>query len=154
VSSFHIDPSSLRGDIVRRAITCRLDAGTDRPELRVIDQDLIAQVRERRRECVDEKSQVQALDRTQPGLPIVRDWEPSFAACARLRKLLRHYPWVSDVDRAVALSLLLTAIARPVLPAAPLHGTDSPEAGSGKSLLIDTHRPHSTLILLSASRDG
>jgi putative DNA primase/helicase len=44
---------------------------------------------------------------------------------------------VSEVDRAVALSLLLTAIARPVLPAAPMHCVDSPEAGSGKSLLVD-----------------
>ena len=59
------------------------------------------------------------------------------AVCARLRELLRHYPWVSDEDRAVGLSLLLTAIARPVLPAAPMHCVDSPEAGSGKSLLID-----------------
>jgi putative DNA primase/helicase len=44
---------------------------------------------------------------------------------------------VSEVDRAVALSLLLTAIARPVLPAVPMHCVDSPEAGSGKSLLVD-----------------
>jgi putative DNA primase/helicase len=43
---------TLRGDIVRRAIICRLDAKTDRPELRAIDQDLIAEVRERRREIV------------------------------------------------------------------------------------------------------
>ena len=59
------------------------------------------------------------------------------AVCARLRELLRHYPWVSDEDRAVGLSLLLTAIARPVLPAAPMHCVDAPEAGSGKSLLVD-----------------
>ncbi|MDZ7752885.1 MAG: hypothetical protein U5S82_14800 [Gammaproteobacteria bacterium] len=42
----------LRGDIVRRALVCRFDAGTERPELRVIDQDLIAEVRDRRRDLV------------------------------------------------------------------------------------------------------
>lgn len=63
--------------------------------------------------------------------------EDAVAACGRLGELLRHYPWVSSVDRAVALSLLLTAIARPVLPTAPLHGIDAPEPGSGKSLLVD-----------------
>jgi putative DNA primase/helicase len=31
---------TLRGDIVRRSIICRLDAQTERPELRDIDQDL------------------------------------------------------------------------------------------------------------------
>lgn len=43
---------TLRGDIVRRVIICRLDAQTERPELRDIDQDLIAEVRENRREIV------------------------------------------------------------------------------------------------------
>jgi hypothetical protein len=43
---------TLRGDIVRRSIICRLDAQTERPELRDIDQDLIAEVRERRRDLV------------------------------------------------------------------------------------------------------
>jgi putative DNA primase/helicase len=43
---------TLRGDIVRRVIICRLDAGTDRPELRVIDQDLIAETTANRREIV------------------------------------------------------------------------------------------------------
>ena len=63
--------------------------------------------------------------------------DDAVAAWVRLKELLRHYPWVSEVDRAVALSLLLTAIARPVLPAAPMHCVDSPEAGSGKSLLVN-----------------
>ena len=43
---------TLRGDIVRRVIICRLDAQTERPELLDIDQDLIAEVRERRRDVV------------------------------------------------------------------------------------------------------
>jgi len=70
-------------------------------------------------------------------IPVAPTRDDSVGACARLTELLRHYPWVSEVDRAVGLSLLLTAIARPVLPAAPMHCVDSPEAGSGKSLLVD-----------------
>ena len=39
---------TLRGDIVRRSIICRLDAHAERPRaLQDIDQDLIAEVRER-----------------------------------------------------------------------------------------------------------
>ena len=58
-------------------------------------------------------------------------------ARARIEHLLRFYPWVGDLDRAVALSLILTALARAVLPAAPAHGADAPTPGTGKSLLID-----------------
>jgi hypothetical protein len=70
-------------------------------------------------------------------MPEVFTLEAAKAACERLRHLLRHFPWVSNADRAVALSMLLTAIARPVLPAAPMHAVDAPEAGTGKSLLVD-----------------
>jgi putative DNA primase/helicase len=70
-------------------------------------------------------------------IPVAPTKAGAVAAWERLKELLRYYPWASDMDRAVALSLLLTAIARPVLPAAPMHCADSPEAGSGKSLLVD-----------------
>jgi len=43
---------SVRGDAVRRLIVCNLDAGVERPELRAIAQDLLAETRERRRELV------------------------------------------------------------------------------------------------------
>lgn len=70
-------------------------------------------------------------------LPEPLDRDAAAAARERLERLLRHYPFISDADRAVALSLLLTALARPVLPTAPLHGVDAPVAGTGKSLLVD-----------------
>jgi hypothetical protein len=41
------------------------------------------------------------------------------------------------MNRAVAISMLTTAIARPSLPAAPMPAIDAPEAGTGKSLLVD-----------------
>jgi putative DNA primase/helicase len=42
----------LKGDVVRRAIICRMDAGTERPELRDFDQDLLAEASENRRHLV------------------------------------------------------------------------------------------------------
>ena len=52
-------------------------------------------------------------------------------------RLVETFDFVSKDDKAVALSLILTAIARPGLPTAPLHGFDAPVAGSGKSKLVD-----------------
>jgi putative DNA primase/helicase len=72
-----------------------------------------------------------------PSLPDKPTRDHAVEARARIEYLLRYYPWVSPVDRAVALSLILTALARAVVPAAPGHGTDAPTPGSGKSLLID-----------------
>ncbi|MDN5871752.1 MAG: hypothetical protein L0H73_13650 [Nitrococcus sp.] len=73
----------------------------------------------------------------QMSLPEPLDRGGAEAAVGRLRHLLRYYPWASADDEAVALSLLLTALARPVLPAAPMHAADAPAAGTGKSLLVD-----------------
>ena len=58
-------------------------------------------------------------------------------ALARILRLVETFDFVSKDDKAVALSLILTAIARPGLPTAPLHGFDAPVAGSGKSKLVD-----------------
>jgi hypothetical protein len=78
-------------------------------------------------------------------IEITGDWpipdaptrDDAVAAWERLKNLLRYFPWAGDVDRAVALSMFLTAIARPALPVAPMHAVDAPEAGTGKSLLVD-----------------
>jgi hypothetical protein len=59
------------------------------------------------------------------------------AALARLSGLVETFDFVSRDDKAVALSLILTAIARPGLPSAPMHGFDAPVAGAGKSKLVD-----------------
>ena len=58
-------------------------------------------------------------------------------ALARILQTLETFDFVSDDDRAVALSLDLTIIARRGLAFAPLHGFDAPVAGSGKSKLVD-----------------
>jgi hypothetical protein len=51
--------------------------------------------------------------------------------------LFEEFPFVENVDRSVALSLILTAIDRHAMATAPLHAFTSPVAGTGKSLLID-----------------
>ena len=58
-------------------------------------------------------------------------------ALARLRRLIATFDFVSADDEAVALSLILTAISRPAMPFAPLHGFIAPVAGAGKSMLVD-----------------
>jgi putative DNA primase/helicase len=59
------------------------------------------------------------------------------AALKRIARLIETFSFVSDDDRAVALSLILTVVARRGLPFAPLHGLDAPVAGSGKSKIVD-----------------
>ena len=59
-------------------------------------------------------------------------------AMKRLLRLFQTFDFVSEDDRAVALSQTFTAVVRRGLPFAPLHGFDGPVAGSGKSLVVDT----------------
>jgi hypothetical protein len=54
-----------------------------------------------------------------------------------LKDLISTFPFVTEADRAVALSAILTALIRRSLPTAPLHGFSAPTAGSGKSMLVD-----------------
>ena len=59
------------------------------------------------------------------------------AALKWLKGLLAGFAFVSDLDRAVALSALLTAVLRGALENAPLHFVRAHTAGEGKSYLID-----------------
>jgi hypothetical protein len=54
-----------------------------------------------------------------------------------LRDLVSGFPFVTAADRSAALSAILTALVRPSLRSAPLHGFTAPLAGSGKSKLVD-----------------
>jgi putative DNA primase/helicase len=63
--------------------------------------------------------------------------EDALQALAVLKDLIKTFPFVSDADRSVALSAILTALHRRSLPTAPLHGFSAPGAGSGKSKLVD-----------------
>lgn len=72
-----------------------------------------------------------------PALPRDPDRATALRALAFLNDLISTFPFVSDADRAVALSGFLTALIRRSLPTAPLHGFNAPTAGTGKSMLVD-----------------
>ncbi|KQT88911.1 hypothetical protein [Methylobacterium sp. Leaf466] len=63
--------------------------------------------------------------------------EDAVDALTLLKEPLAGFPFVKAVDQAVALSGILTAVIRPALPVAPLHGIRASTAGTGKSFLVD-----------------
>jgi hypothetical protein len=66
-------------------------------------------------------------------------------ALARLKVLFHTFPFImeksekkdNNANLSVALSLLLTIVARRALDFAPMHAFDAPTAGTGKSMLVD-----------------
>lgn len=69
-----------------------------------------------------------------PDLPTRED---ALRALRMLSGLLDGFPFVGPIDRAVALSGMLTSVLRPSLPAAPLHAYRASTPGTGKSYLVD-----------------
>src|SRR5262249_1917022 len=73
-------------------------------------------------------------------LPLISG-EPSqdeaVGALGLLKGLLQEFPFSSEIDLSVALSLLITPIVRAALDVAPMHIVDAPVYGSGKSYLIN-----------------
>jgi putative DNA primase/helicase len=59
------------------------------------------------------------------------------AALSLLKTLLVEVPFVKPMDRAVALSLILTAVLRGAMETSPLHIFVAPTAGSSKSYTVD-----------------
>lgn len=72
-----------------------------------------------------------------PALPRDPDRDTALRALGFLKDLISTFPFVSEADRAVTLSAILTALIRRSLPTAPLHGFNAPTAGTGKSMLVD-----------------
>jgi putative DNA primase/helicase len=54
-----------------------------------------------------------------------------------LGQLIEEFPFADEPSRSVALSALMTAVTRGAMLAAPMHAFDAPEAGSGKSYMVD-----------------
>jgi putative DNA primase/helicase len=63
--------------------------------------------------------------------------DDALAGVKRLLALVRTFDFQSETDRSVAVSLILTRLARIAMASAPLHAFDAPTAGSGKSMLVD-----------------
>ncbi|WP_081636563.1 PriCT-2 domain-containing protein [Methylobacterium sp. 285MFTsu5.1] len=74
---------------------------------------------------------------TMPKLTERPDKREAAEALGFIETLLAGFPFVGPVDRAVALSGVLTALVRGVLPTAPLHAIRAFTPGSGKSYLVD-----------------
>lgn len=80
---------------------------------------------------------VEDPDLKMPPIPEAPTRQDALEALAKFSVLLREFPFVAPVDRSVALSGLLTAVARPGLPTAPAIGISAHTAGTGKSYLVD-----------------
>ena len=64
--------------------------------------------------------------------------DDAFAALGLLEELLTEFPFVDPrVDKAVALSALITPVIRAAMDVAPMHAIKAPEYGSGKSYLVN-----------------
>jgi putative DNA primase/helicase len=63
--------------------------------------------------------------------------DDAVAALALLDGLLVEFPLIDGVAKSVALSILITPVVRGAFSVAPMHVTDAPEAGAGKSYLLD-----------------
>ena len=73
-----------------------------------------------------------------PQIPAFPTREDALQALQILDALLDGFPFVSPIDRSVALSALLTPICRGAMSVAPLHAFRAKTAGTGKSYLGDT----------------
>ncbi|MBP31656.1 MAG: hypothetical protein CL858_28395 [Cupriavidus sp.] len=80
-----------------------------------------------------------SLDRDfrMPAIPEHPSRADAELALQLLEDLLIGFPFVGPVDRAVALSGILTALVRSVLTTAPLHAIRASTPGTGKSYLVD-----------------
>jgi putative DNA primase/helicase len=72
-----------------------------------------------------------------PAIPERPTLEDARAALTLLKELLVEFPLVTDVDRAVALSGLITPVARGAFVVVPMHAARAPVPSSGKSYLWD-----------------
>lgn len=72
-----------------------------------------------------------------PQIPEKPTRQQAIDALQGLNHVLRKFDFVTEADRAVALSAILTAVVRRALPVAPMHAFSSPMPGAGKSMLVD-----------------
>jgi hypothetical protein len=62
--------------------------------------------------------------------------QDALASLQVLKDLIGTFPFVTSVDKSVALAAILTVIDRGAMPTAPMFAFTSPVAGSGKSMLV------------------
>ena len=72
-----------------------------------------------------------------PRVPDQPTREHAKAALDMIAEPISQFPFEADVDQAVAISAVLTAMVRRSLSTAPNHAFNAPAAGTGKSKLMD-----------------
>ncbi|WP_311269735.1 hypothetical protein [Sphingobium sp. WCS2017Hpa-17] len=72
-----------------------------------------------------------------PPIPSKPSRDDALAALRTLNDLLVDFPFVDQTSHSVALSALITPVARGAMAVAPMHVTSAPTPGSGKSYIID-----------------
>jgi len=72
-----------------------------------------------------------------PAIPFAPSKVQAVRALERLNGLLEEFNFVAAVDRAVALSGLITPTLRGMLSVSPMHAITASTAGSGKSYVVD-----------------
>jgi putative DNA primase/helicase len=91
-----------------------------------------------------------------PSIPERPSYDDAQTALSVVNSLLDDFPFVEKVDRAAALSTLMTPVLRGAMIVAPLHAATSPEARTGKSYLFDLSSAIATgdrAPVLAAGRD-
>lgn len=74
---------------------------------------------------------------TMPPIPQKPTREQAQQSLSLLKSLLRGFTFVTEADKSVALSMLMTPVVRGAMSCAPLHAVRAPTPGSGKSYLTD-----------------
>lgn len=72
-----------------------------------------------------------------PDVPDRPSKQDAARALETIKGAIVTFPFATEVDRSVGLSLLLTGVCRRTLDFAPLHAVTAPAPGTGKSLLVD-----------------
>lgn len=78
-----------------------------------------------------------ASDLIWPKVPDRPPMADARAALKLLNGLVGSFPFVDASDRSASLAMILTALVRPRLPAAPMFGISAPTPGTGKSKLAN-----------------
>jgi putative DNA primase/helicase len=71
-----------------------------------------------------------------PDIPEHPTRDDALEALELIEKAVNTFPFKTDVDRSVPLSLFLTVLCRRNFDLAPVHGISAPTSGTGKGLLV------------------